>query len=174
MLCAACPHNTQTDAAWEPWRNSTLPNEQKRNLIPKCDTTYYAVFIDTQYRLPLQMWIRGRASKDAFDAGMKNLTRTLYMMKSQGLNPNIFDVRFTLSSVPGGQKNHVLKMANFKAVTPEEREAFGEVYMNYVNARVQNQAKKAEDAAQAEAEIAVTEQLSTPGSEPIEGQYINV
>lgn len=178
MSCAGC-----SKSDWTSWRNSPLPNVQKRNLIPKCEISYYALFIDTEYRLPLQMWIRG-ASKSPFEAAMKNLSRTLYMMKAKGIDPNIFDVTFTLSSEPGNQKNHVIKMKNFAAITPEDREAFGDVYLSFTNRRANAQAAEAQQAADAQQAASVEEEFNTAGpapavapavaTGPIEGEYVTI
>lgn len=156
-LCGSCGHNPENAESWTDWRNSTLPNAQKRHLIPKCDSTYYAVFIDTVNKLPLQMFVKG-ASKVEFEKGMKNVMRTLLSLKASGKNPNIFDVRFKLSSVPGNQKNFVLKMTEFKPISPEEREAFGPVFTQYVNGQLAKQRK----AEQPSVDKEIASELSEP------------
>jgi hypothetical protein len=169
ILCANCRHNTDNNDAWGPWRESQLPNLQKRNLIPKCETTYYAVFIDTATKLPLQMYIRG-ASQAEFEKGMKNIMRQLLTIKASGGNPNIFDVRFKITVVPGNQKNFVLKMTEFRRLAEEEKATFGPVFIQYTNSKLATQKQQAKAEAAGVAEIEVVSELSEPG----EQEYIEI
>lgn len=164
VTCNGCDQQN-----WTPWRESSLPNAQKRHLIPKCEVEYYAQFIDTVYKLPLQMWVKG-ASKAPFEAAMKNVFRTIYMMKSQGLNPNIYDVSFKLTSVPGTQKNHVFAASDFKALSAEDREQFGDVFLNFVNRAAQYNLQKEQEAAEVEVQTEIASEVTEPGT--IEGEYV--
>lgn len=134
-LCSQCQH-----ASWDKYNETKSLND-----IPKCDASYYVPLIDTQFKMPLQTWIRG-ANKKAFDAGLENLTRVLYKMKVQGLNPHVYDVRFTLGTKKGKSgKNFVFTITNVKPITSEERVEFGEIYQRFVS-------QSREIVAQAEAE----------------------
>lgn len=127
MLCQNCP---QGDGAWEKWRQTKAKEDR-----PQCDAYYYALFIDTVYKLPLQMYIRSK-SKKPFQEGMENLARTLFMMKSQGVNPNIFDVRFRLSTkkiMTGAYPSYVINLSDFEPIKPEDKADFGNIYLQYVN-----------------------------------------
>lgn len=138
MKCSKCPR-----ADWEKWRQ----NKVKEN-IPPCDAFYYALFIDTQYKMPLQMYIRSK-SKQSFEKGMKEVARLLFKMNQQGLNPNIFDVSFLLKgkAVQGKTVTYQLDLSDFKIITPDERSQFGDVYLNYANRNSKQAAKSAEDEA---------------------------
>jgi hypothetical protein len=111
------------------------------------------------------MYIRS-LSKKPFEAGMGELTNTLYMMKSQGLNPNIYDISFKLSTkkvLTRGLPSYVLNMSEFKTITSEERDAFGAVYMQFVN-RVE---EPEESAIEVDAQV-IDAKLSTP----LVGEYV--
>lgn len=136
-LCSMCKHSS-----WDKYNETKSLDD-----IPACDASYYVPLIDTQFKMPLQTWIRG-ANKKAFDAGLENVSRTLYKMKIQGLNPQIYDVRFTLGTKKAKNgKNFVFTITNAKPITAEERVEFGEIYQNFVG-------RSQEIVAQAEAEQA--------------------
>lgn len=160
IKCDGCPK-----ASWEKWRQS-----KKKEDIPPCDAYYYALFIDTVYKMPMQMYIRSK-SKGPFEAGMQNLARTFAKMKSQGQNPNIWDIKFRLSTEAiktGNLTSYVLKISNPEAISDGERAEFGEMYMSYVNRG------KPSEPAQEAAKIDTAEQIidaeviEDSGSGPIE------
>jgi len=125
QLCQSCQHSS-----WTRYNETKAPEDK-----PSCDEFFYAMFIDTVYKMPLRMYIRS-LSKKPFEAGMSEWTNTLYMMRSQGLNPNIYDISFKLSTkkiLTRGLPSYVINLSDFKAVTPEERAAFGPVYMQFVS-----------------------------------------
>src|SRR5208337_2448420 len=88
--CASCPK-----ADWGPWREYKEANngQTDKALIPSCDRSYKALLIDDKYKLPLRMYLRSD-SREPFEKGMQNLARVIAMLKAQGKNPNIFDVKF--------------------------------------------------------------------------------
>lgn len=100
--------------------------------IPPCDASYVAMFIDTVYKLPLRMYIRG-ASKSPFEIGMQEIARRLYMLQAQGSNPSVYDIVFTIKPEQGKKNNYVLSMSDFRTVTPIEREQFGAIYNTVVD-----------------------------------------
>jgi hypothetical protein len=125
MLCANCQQ-----ANWDKYRDNPIKDN-----IPKCDASYYALMIDTKFKMPLQMYIRSK-SKKPFEAGMQNLSRTFAMAKSQGVNPNIFDIGFKLSTsqiITGKLPSYVIKLSDFRYLSPEERAEFGEIYLQYAD-----------------------------------------
>lgn len=127
VLCQSCPNG---DIGWERYRETKAKED-----IPQCDAYYYALFIDTVYKMPLQMYIRSK-SKKPFENGLQELARTLYMMQSQGLNPNIFDLSFKLSTkkiLTGALPSYVIHLSDFKAITDEQRADFGTIYMQFLN-----------------------------------------
>jgi hypothetical protein len=86
--CASCPN-----ASWDKYRQ----NKVKEN-IPPCDAYFYVVLIDTEFKLPLQMYVRSK-SKKPFEKGMENITRTLLKLRSQtGTEPDYYDCTFTLGT----------------------------------------------------------------------------
>jgi hypothetical protein len=127
LKCEGCPK-----ASWDKWRQ-----DKRKENIPPCDVFYYALFIDTVYKLPLQMYIRSKSRKP-FEAGMQNLARTFKLMQSQGQTPNICDIRFRLSTTKittGKLASYVPCLSDFKASSAEERAAFGEIYLEFANRR---------------------------------------
>lgn len=127
MTCASCQHG---DIGWTRYRETKAKED-----IPQCDSYWYAMFIDTVLKIPLQMYIRSK-SKKPFEAGMEQVTRTLFMMKSQGLNPNVFDLSFKISTkkiITGALPSYVLNISDIQAITPEQQEAFGKLYLQFAN-----------------------------------------
>lgn len=125
VRCSGCQK-----ASWDKWRQTKLKED-----LPPCDLYYYALLIDTKYKMPMQMFIRSKA-KQPFEQGMEKLSRRFLMMKSQGLNPNIFDIGFTLKTkkIQTGQMvSYVPELADFRAITPEERVEFGTIYQQFIS-----------------------------------------
>ena len=151
MQCFGCPR-----ADWTKWQETKNIKD-----APPCQEYYRAVFIDTVYKMPLQMYVKG-GSISTFKAGMGNLARVFAMMKSQGLNPNIFDVRFKLSTEKGKKgTNFVLKVSDPVAITEVERAEFGDIYLNYINrGRKTEEELCAEEVAEQETEL--NNQLTKP------------
>lgn len=150
LKCEGCPK-----ADWTKWRQT----KEKKD-IPPCDAFFYALLIDTKYKMPLQYYVRSTA-KQPFEQGMKNLARKLYMMQQQGLNPNIFDVGFKLSTtkVQKGQTiSYLPALSDFRIITDAEREEFGEIYQQYVSRNTKPSAsEEAEAAAQIDDSNAIIE-----------------
>ena len=129
MYCNGCPQSDTT--AWVAYHDKH--GVWNKELAPPCQGSYYAVIMDTKYKMPLQMFVRGKSTK-TFSKDFENLTRTFLMAQAQGKNPNIFDIRFKLTTeqiTTGKFISYVYRMKNFNLVTPEEREAFGEVYLKF-------------------------------------------
>jgi hypothetical protein len=127
VKCSGCKK-----ASWDTYRQT-----KDKNDIPPCETYYHVHLIDTTYQMPMQMYLRSTA-KAPFEQGMQKLSRRLVMMKSQGKNPSIFDVSFTLRTkkeVKGKYTFYVPDMSEFRDITPEERAAFGEIYGQFIASR---------------------------------------
>lgn len=145
--CASCPRQD-----WDKWRTAKdkgVSGAELKALQPSCDSFYRVLMIDTNFQIPLQMFVRSK-SKKPFEKGMEQFANTVLKMRSQGLNPNIFDISFTLSTkleTVGKFSSYVLQCSDFKAITDEEREKFGDIYLKYIN-----RGKSNDDAEQAEAE----------------------
>jgi hypothetical protein len=167
LLCSKCPRSD-----WGPWRESKEKNGfADKSLIPACDPSYYILLIDTVYQLPLQMYIRSKA-REPFEQGMQNLARTLAIGKAQGKNPNLFDVKFRIKTkqiTTGKFTSYVPVFENFEYVSDEEREKFGEIYLQFINrSKTQDQLN-----AVAEAEAEVDNVQSKIDSSVVEGEYVN-
>lgn len=125
VYCDGCEHSS-----WDKWQKSKNIED-----APKCQPQYHAFLIDTIYRIPMQIFVTG-GSRKPFEQGIQNLARTFAMMKSQGLNPNIFDIKFELSAkLNEKSKQYNILLANFEPIKDEERELFGSIYRDFVNNR---------------------------------------
>lgn len=105
--------------------------------IPPCETYYHVYLIDTNYKMPMQMYLRSTA-KAPFEQGMQKLSRRFVMMKSQGKNPSIFDIGFTLKTrkeVKGKYTFFIPEMSDFREITAGERTEFGEIYGQFIASR---------------------------------------
>lgn len=169
--CANCPKGS-----WDAYRAAKDKGQVigLKELIPPCDAFYYMALIDTEYKMPLQMFIRSK-SKQPFEAGMKQLARRLAMLQAKNKRtPNVFDVSFTLSTTlitTGKFPSYVLKLSDFQGVTDEEKEAFGEVFASYTAQKANfQQATEENEALNADKkEIANTE--SSIDDAVLEGSY---
>lgn len=173
QLCRTCPKGS-----WDQYRTAKEKGagpQQLKDLIPPCDAFYYMALIDTEYQMPLQMFIRSK-SKDPFKKGMKNLARKLAMLQAKNKRtPNVFDVSFTLSTTliqTGKFPSYVINMTDFQGVTDEEREAFGDVFATYTQQKASYEQRastaSADEVAQAEVGTA-QEQIDNLVQE---GEYI--
>lgn len=160
-FCKSCPKQD-----WTKWRET----KQKAD-IPGCDAYYYALLVDTVYKLPLQMFIRSTAKKP-FEAGMLELARTFTKMKAQGGNPNIFDIKFRIGTKQiqtGKNISWIPTFSNFKAIEDEDRAAFGDIYLQYTNRNTPSD-EEAQAVAQQEAE---QQTQTTIDSAVLDGEYID-
>jgi hypothetical protein len=160
-FCKSCPKQD-----WTKWRETHAKAD-----IPGCDAYYYALMVDTVYKMPLQMFIRSTAKKP-FEAGMQQLARTFAKLKAQGTNPNIFDIQFTLGTKmiqTGKNQSWIPTFSDFKAISAEDREAFGDIYLQYINRNVQSD-EEAQAAAQQEAEQTTQ---TTIDNAVLDGEYVD-
>src|SRR5581483_4606516 len=176
LECKGCPRSD-----WSRWEeNKKKTGLADAALAPSCEKYTYALFIDTVYKMPLQMYIRG-GNKKIFEAAMQNLSRKFALLRSQNLNPNIWDLSFTLSTAPGSRKGiYVLKIdgKSFKAVNEEERKEFGGFYMQYVNHK-RKFAEDYEHTNQSETQVdsvtkTIEAQIMESGSDPnaVDGEIV--
>jgi hypothetical protein len=138
IRCYGCPRSS-----WENYRTyaDQHPNQPvPKSLIPSCDPYFYAAFCDTEFQMPLEMYIRGD-SIPPFSLHCQNMYRAF--KKTQAAtksNPNIFDFQFTMETMyveKGKNKFYVLNVPGdtIKLVSPAEREKFGELYTQYAESR---------------------------------------
>lgn len=131
-FCDTCPQSN-----WDAWREHKESHNgiEDKSLRPLCEEECYALILDTRYKMPLQMYVKGKSVKP-FKKQMQILGNLFDMAAAQGATPNIFDVKFTIKTkqiTTGKFVSYIYDVGNFEFVTPEEREAFGAVYLRYVN-----------------------------------------
>lgn len=158
-------------SSWEKWRQSKLKED-----LPPCDLYYYALLIDTKYKMPMQMFIRSKA-KQPFEQGMEKLSRRFLMMKSQGLNPNIFDIGFTLKTKQiknGSTVSYVPELTDFRSISPEERVEFGAIYQQFVSRQKFTDNTEEPEAADqiAEATETIDAQVTGDVGQVLEGEIV--
>jgi hypothetical protein len=152
---------------WTKWRESGLKSD-----IPPCDAFYLAYMIDTVYKSPLKMYFRSTAKKP-FEAGMQQLARTFAKLKAAGKNPNIFDIGFQIGTkmiTTGKNQSWIPTFSDFRAIKDEEREAFGDIYLQFINRGIQTD-EEAQALAQAEAQV---ETNSAIDAAVTEGEYVDI
>lgn len=171
MSCATCPK-----ASWEKWRQT-----KRKEDIPACDAHYLGLFIDTVYQLPMRMFVRSKG-KDPFERGMQELARKFKLLQTDRQRngqplPDIWDIRFKLSTekiTTGKLASYVPKLSEFKIVTDEEREKFGQIYQEYTSRGKKLADKSAETEAAAQIDT-IDAELVPAGSESsnvIEGEIV--
>lgn len=136
VTCAGCPHSD-----WSRWTEYKEQfGKSNKELIPKCNPQYSFLAIDTETKLPLRMYIKGQNNRNAFDAGMLQIARILYSIRLRdGRAPSYHEVQFTLSTekMKTGN-NYQLKISNAKEVSAEARQAFGDFYLQFIEAKKQS------------------------------------
>lgn len=135
-FCDSCPQSN-----WDAWREYKEEHNgvEDKSLRPLCEEEVFAVILDTRYKMPLQMYVKGKSVKP-FKKQMQILGNLFDMAAAQGKTPNIFDVKFSIKTkqiTTGKFVSYIYDIGNFEFVTPEEREAFGAVYLRYVNQATQ-------------------------------------
>lgn len=124
VKCNNCPK-----ASWDKYRQT-----KDRDDIPPCGTFYKVFLIDTKFRMPLKWYIRSTAKKP-FDQAMENVGRKLMMMKSQGLNPNIFDISFKITTDKkqnGNVATYVPVFSDFNLISADQKAEFGEIFQQFL------------------------------------------
>lgn len=165
MKCDGCPR-----ADWKPWQqHKEKTGTPDPNLIPPCQTQYPLYLLDTVYKLPLRMYVRG-GSIQGLEDGMGEVARKFMLLQSQGLNPNIFDLSFKIKVAKGKKgTNYILAIDNksIKLISEEDKAAFGQIYLNFVN----RGRKSEEELAQEEADEQIGQTSSSIDS-ALNGEYV--
>lgn len=145
VTCASCSRSD-----WKPFQEYKKQyGKNNKALIPTCDAFYKVYLIDTVYQLPLRMYIRAKA-KQPFEQGMQNVARTIAMAKAQQKNPNIFDVKFKLSTKlvqDGVYKYYVPVISEPKFIDESERAVFGAMYATFTSSQASQQIEDDTEAA---------------------------
>lgn len=173
LTCKNCPKQS-----WEQFRmkrDKGIPTT--KDDIPPCDAFFLATLMDTQYKMPLRMYIRSQ-SKDPFEAGMKKITRKLMMLGAvKGVTPNIFDVSFRLSTkqvTKGKFTFYVLNIDQVEGITDEQKASFGVVFEQFIAAQTQaaTQRVAAQEAKALEAQTGDTDaSTDSVAAGVLEGDY---
>jgi hypothetical protein len=136
--CYGCPRSDWS--AYRTFADKHPGMQVPKSLIPSCDPYYYMAFIDTEFQMPMEMYIRGD-SIAPFEAHCQNLYRAnLKYVAAKKQNPNIFDFKFTLQTKlveKGKNKFYILQIpgTSIKVVSDEEREQFGNLFVQYAESR---------------------------------------
>lgn len=170
--CAVCPKG---DKNWERWRQTKSSKD-----LPPCKMYYHVVFAERSTQMLHYINAKGK-SVTPFEQAMQNLARTLAGMNAntrarnkqiEALNagltdpnaertpleplPNLFDVSFTMYPIKDGT-SWVIGFKDFKALGPDSRKEFGNIYLEYFQSRQAGNVVEQVDTEENEAEAAVSE-----------------
>jgi len=140
----SCPR-----ASWKEYREKAKNNQATKLDIPPCDSYYKATLIDNILKMPMQLYVRSQ-SKQPFEFGLEKVARKLALMKAMsGKMPNIFDVKFKLSTkqvTKGKFTFYVLNLSEFSGVDESDKEAFGAIFQQYTAQVAAREAARLEQA----------------------------
>lgn len=131
LLCGSCNKSNENHANWEKYSKT-----KNKADIPGCETTLSVLLLDTKLGIPYRIYLRSSARK-AFLTGLQEYARKLQILRKHGLEPNIFDIAFKLStkaSTSGKITNYVPFLSEFRVVTPDEKEEYMEQHLQYTAA----------------------------------------
>ena len=150
MDCASC-----SKGSWAKYRETGQQSD-----LPKCKETIRNVVADRVSQLPYYLDVRGtNIPVWVGNRGlMQVLARKMALMRSQGLNPNIFDFSFTLYTVKSGVYYN-LAFRDVGLIKDEDKAKFGALYLQLTNAQLENQLTQ-EEAAVAKADAEVTSEMA--------------
>lgn len=115
---STCDTCSKGDINWETYRRT-----KDKDDIPPCDAFSQAFFIDTVFKVPLQMYIRSK-NRDPFKEGVAGVVRLLQTLRGNGFEPDWYDVTFKLGTElikTRGLPSYILTMSDFKVASPELR-----------------------------------------------------
>lgn len=190
MYCNSCPMG---DVNWAKWRQTRDPKD-----LPPCSKYWHLVIATRDGRMPYYFNIKG-TGVSVFEHNMDEFGRMLYEWSMNVKNenkmiaeansklepgvepkpllplPNIFDISFHIT--PKLQNGvWVPESSDFKAVRPEDRKDFGDMYVDFVASRTQIQYADAEEtevnAAVSEAPAQAAVVLPGPNAGPVVGTVV--
>lgn len=148
--CASCDFG---DKNWVKWRVTKSAKD-----LPPCKMYWHVVFAERTTQMIHYINAKGK-SVTPFELAMQNLSRTLVSMTANvkaknrqivAANaaltdpsavptpleplPNVWDVSFTMYPIKDGT-SWVIGFKDLKALNPESRKEFGNVYLDYFNSR---------------------------------------
>lgn len=140
-------------ADWAKYRQTKLKAD-----MPKCRNYWHLVLADRLTQLPYYMNVKG-ASIAVFEKAMQQVARLIGLMQANGEKPNIFDVSFKIYvTQEKGAPNYILGIKDIARLKPEDREAFGAIFLDFAQRRQQGlvqDAAASEDAVVAASTAAV-------------------
>lgn len=144
MYCASCPK-----ASWERYRQTG-----QRKDMPTCKNYWHNIVVDRVTQMPYYLDVRG-ASIRPYTAAMQNIARLMALMQSQGMTPNIFDISFKIKPIADPKNTYF--MFGFSEFAPinnkEDKEKFGNLFLEFVNRRNQNLDDELQEKAETEGYI---------------------
>jgi hypothetical protein len=133
-VCNGCPKGD-----WSKYMKT-----KERADMPPCRNYYHLVLADRVTQMPYYLNVKG-ASIRPFETAMQNVARLIAMMQATGKKPSIFDISFKIYPVAQGA-NYVLGFKEIAPLKDEDRDAFGALYLDFVNRKAQGSVVSAEDA----------------------------
>jgi hypothetical protein len=181
LQCKTCPKG---DVNWATWRKNKIPEN-----LPPCKKYWHLVVADRRTQMIYYFNVKG-IGISPFELQMQNLFRLIMSMEANVKAdnkkliaedpaavlkpmPNIFDVTFTLTPTQlekGGP--WVPKFSKFVALKEEDREDFGNLYLDYINNRAQAKAEAEEPTEEVEAAAAVSEAPARAEVEAVVGTVV--
>ena len=160
MFCANCPKSD-----WRPYRAYQEKNgTPDKDLAPPCEPEYRALILDTKFRMPMRMYIRGKSLVPFRKALEGPFAYTVAMAQAQGKNPNLFDVKFKIRTkqiTTGKFVSYIYDLSQFSLINPDERETFGELFLRF-------QEQQAQAKTQPEEPEYETDEASAPSRKELE------
>jgi hypothetical protein len=159
MSCDGCEKSS-----WEKFRQTGNKAD-----IPKCKNYWHNVVVDRTTQLPYYLDIKSTSIKPYMKA-MQNLARLMALAQSKGENPNIFDISFTVYPVSEQNgKYFTYGFKDFAMVDGEEREKFGQIFLDFVSRKTNIQTDEAELVKKAEV---INAEIVDDSSDTIEGEIV--
>lgn len=192
--CSVCEFG---DKNWIKYRQTNNPDD-----MPPCKLFYHVVFAERGTQMIHYIDVKGK-SVTPFKQSMQNLARTLAGMEANvraknkqiaAANaaltdpnaeraafeplPNLFDVSFTMYAIKEGTA-YIIGIKEIKALNPDSRKEFGNIFLEYFNSRQQGNVIEPEvETEEQEVSAAVTEapaaqEVVSVIGQPVTGEYVD-
>jgi hypothetical protein len=143
--CDGCPQ-----ADWSKWRANKIQDN-----LPPCKDYYRALIAERSTKLPYWAKFKGK-SISAFEGACQNIARQFAIMQANGLNPQIYDVSFTIYVTKVGAL-YVHGFKDFAPVTdPAARAEFGAIFEDFARRRAEYEQSAASEDGNATVDAAVS------------------
>ena len=153
MDCASC-----SKGSWAKYRETGNKSD-----VPPCKESFRNVVADRVTQLPYFLDIRSTNIPVWLDRRtglMQVIARKMALLRSQGLEPNLFDFSFKVYTVKSGIYYN-LAFREVGLIKDEDKAKFGSLYIQLINARLEQQEAQEQKVA-AEADATVTAEMSEP------------